>query len=227
MFFAKVGDVSFRDGVIPKGRDLHGDKWISFVDNPARADILGAMAMNNLGTGQKIWREDAAFALGASVLGQGMTREERMAFLSSPGVVYERWGEGEAVFIEGDRPRGTFLLISGAVGIRQDTLSGREIFLTDIDEAGEVFGEVYFLLDQPYDISARALTKSAGLRLSPPLFAGDFGAALTRRLLTVLAEKAYQMNRRLRVLGSGSLRGKIARRWKNFCECERKIVGFP
>lgn len=167
--------------------------------------------MNNLGTGQKIWREDAAFAFAASVLGQGMTREERMAFLSSPGVGYERWGAGEAVFSVGERPRGTFLLISGAVGIRQDTLSGREIFLTDIDEAGEVFGEVYFLLDQPYDISARALTKSAGLRLSPPLFAGDFGAALTRRLLTVLAEKAYQMNRRLRVLGSGSLRGKIAR----------------
>lgn len=167
--------------------------------------------MNNLGTGQKIWREDAAFAFAASVLGQGMTREARQALLSAPGVGYERWGAGEAVFSAGERPRGTFLLISGAVGIRQDTLSGREIFLTDIDEAGEVFGEVYFLLDQPYDISARALTKSAGLRLSPPLFAGDFGAALTRRLLTVLAEKAYQMNRRLRVLGSGSLRGKIAR----------------
>ena len=34
---------------------------------------------------------------------------------------------------------------------------------------------------------------------------------MTRRLLRVLAGKAYQLNRSLRVLGSGSLRGKIAR----------------
>ena len=33
---------------------------------------------------------------------------------------------------------------------------------------------------------------------------------MTRRLLRVLAGKAYQLNRHLRVLGSGSLRGKIA-----------------
>lgn len=166
--------------------------------------------MNNLGTGREMWREAAEAGLAASVLGQGMTPEERNAFLSASGVGYVRWGAGEAVFSEGDRPQGTFLLIRGAVGIRQDMISGREIFVTDIDEVGEVFGEVYFLLGKAYDISARALTASEGLRLSPPLFEGPLGAALTRRLLKVLAGKAYQMNRRLRVLGSGSLRGKIA-----------------
>ena len=166
--------------------------------------------MNNPGTARETWREAADSALVASFLGQEMTPEERAAFLSASGVGYERWGAGEAVFSEGDRPRGTFLLIRGAVGIRQDTISGREIFITDINEAGEVFGEVYFLLGQAYDISARALRASEGLRLSPPLFDGPLGESLTRRLLKVLAGKAYQMNRRLRVLGSGSLRGKIA-----------------
>lgn len=166
--------------------------------------------MNNLGTGRKTWRKAAETALAASLLGQEMTIEERTAFLSAPGVGYEQWGAGEAVFSAGDRPRGTFLLLFGAVGIRQDTLSGREIFVTDIDAEGEVFGEVYFLLEKVYDVSARALVESAGLRLSPPLFTGPLGAALTHHLLKVLAGKAYQMNRRLRVLGSGSLRGKIA-----------------
>ena len=101
--------------------------------------------MNNLGIGREMWREAAEAGLADSVLGQGMTPEERNAFLSASGVGYVRWGAGEAVFSEGDRPRGTFLLIRGAVGIRQDTISGREIFVTDIDEAGEVFGEVYFV----------------------------------------------------------------------------------
>lgn len=166
--------------------------------------------MNNSQEAEKMWLKEALWALECSFLGQGTTQEAREALLAAPGVRRQQWRAGATVFEEGEKPRGMFLLVRGAVGIRQDTLSGREIFITDIEEAGELFGEVYFLLGQPYDISARSLTASVALLLEAPVFAGAQGEALTRRLLRVLAGKAYQLNRHLRVLGSGSLRGKIA-----------------
>lgn len=167
--------------------------------------------MNNSEEAEKMWIKEALWALEHSFLGQGTTREAREALLAASGVRRQQWRAGATVFEEGEKPRGMFLLVRGAVGIRQDTLSGREIFIADIDEAGELFSEVYFLLGRPYDFSARSLTESAALLLEAPVFEGTQGEALTRRLLRVLAGKAYQLNRSLRVLGSGSLRGKIAR----------------
>ena len=167
--------------------------------------------MNNSEEAEKMWIKEALWALERSFLGQGTTREAREALLAASGVRRQQWRAGATVFEEGEKPRGMFLLVRGAIGIRQDTLSGREIFIADIDEAGELFGEVYFLLGRPYDFSARSLTESAALLLEAPVFEGTQGEALTRRLLRVLAGKAYQLNRHLRVLGSGSLRGKIAR----------------
>lgn len=166
--------------------------------------------VNNLGITEGAWREAALRALAASHLGEGRDEAALEALLVARGMRCRRWGAGETIFAAGERPVGLYLLVSGAVGIRQDTLSGREIFLTDIQRPGELFGEVYFLLEQPYDISARSLKESAALVMSAPLFASAEGLELTRRLLRVVAEKAYQMNCRLRILGSGSLRGKIA-----------------
>ena len=87
--------------------------------------------------------------LKGSVLTRGMTEEETRALLASSRVRLRSLAKGEIVFHEGDTPRGLYLLIEGTLVIKKDTFSGRQIFLSELEEPGEMFGEVYEVLGLP------------------------------------------------------------------------------
>lgn len=155
--------------------------------------------------------------LKGSVLTRGMTEEETRALLASSRVRLRTLAKGEIVFHEGDTPRGLYLLIEGALIIKKDTFSGRQIFLSEIEEPGEMFGEVYEVLGLPYDMYVEAVTGARILALESALFSFAGGnlsrpaLLVQQNLMRIFARKAYFMHNKIKVLASGSLREKIVR----------------
>ncbi|MBQ7515196.1 MAG: Crp/Fnr family transcriptional regulator [Schwartzia sp.] len=141
-------------------------------------------------------------------------REEFIAASNAKALTYEKNG---TVFHEGDRPTFLYILLSGAVHIQKSAFSGRPVLLATVDTPGDMFGEVYLFLKQPYDISVEAATETRVLALPGAAFDGDGPPVshvqfrLQRNLLAVFARKAYALNRKLQVLAAGSLREKLAR----------------
>lgn len=153
----------------------------------------------------------------ASSLARGMTDADVRAFLASSKVRRRELPRGGIVFHEGDMPRGLYLLLSGALEIRRDTSSGRQVFLSEIQTPGEMFGEVYEVLGLPYDMYVEAMTSARILALESALFSlagGDLSRPallVQQNLMRIFARKAYFMHNKIKVLASGSLREKIVR----------------
>lgn len=156
--------------------------------------------------------------LRGNALTRGMTDEEVHALLSSSRVRLQTLAKGEIVFHEGEEPRGLYLLITGKLAIKKDTFVGRQIFLSELEEPGEMFGEVYEVLRQPYDMYVEAVTRARVLAVESALFSLAGGGELSRpallvqqNLMRIFARKAYFMHNKIKVLASGTLREKIVR----------------
>ena len=153
-----------------------------------------------------------------SVLAQGLDREKIEEFLKSSKVDYKKYHEGEFIFREGDVPRKLYMLIEGQIKIAKDTYLGRQLALGEITRPGDIFGEVYlFLGHKAYDMYTMALEDSSILEISSSFFRDTnqdvmpLTIQIQQNLLRIIAGKAYIMHNRLKILGSGSLREKIAR----------------
>nr|WP_231473904.1 Crp/Fnr family transcriptional regulator [Selenomonas sp. ND2010] len=148
----------------------------------------------------------------------GMGAAEIRELLDSSQVRIKEYSKGDIVFHDGDMPRCIYILLEGEVHILKDTFSGRQIFLSEIDEAGDMFGEVYDVLEQPYDMYVEAVTKSKVLEISSHLLRFGAGGVMSKsalmvqqNLMRIFARKAYFMQGKIKVLASGSLREKIVR----------------
>ena len=148
----------------------------------------------------------------------GMGAAEIRELLDSSQVRLKEYSKGDIVFHDGDMPRCIYILLEGEVHILKDTFSGRQIFLSEIDEAGDMFGEVYDVLEQPYDMYVEAVTKSKVLEISSHLLRFGAGGVMSKsalmvqqNLMRIFARKAYFMQGKIKVLASGSLREKIVR----------------
>ena len=151
-------------------------------------------------------------------LAQGMSEAEVQELLASAQVRQCEYRKGEIVFHEGDMPKSLYILLAGEVHILKDTFSGRRIFLSEINEPGDMFGEVYEVLKQPYDMYVETVTPVRLLEISSDLFTLEAGGKLSRsalkiqrNLMRIFARKAYFMHNKIKVLASGSLREKIIR----------------
>ena len=151
-------------------------------------------------------------------LAQGLSDTEVQELLASAQVRQREYPKGEIIFHEGDMPKSLYILLAGEVHILKDTFSGRRIFLSEINEPGDMFGEVYEVLKQPYDMYVEAVTPVKLLEISSGLFSFDAGGELSRsalkiqrNLMRIFARKAYFMHNKIKVLASGSLREKIIR----------------
>ena len=163
-------------------------------------------------------REQLIPVLKKSSLVAGMSDEEVAELLASAQVHLRDYPKGQIVFHEGDLPKSLYILLAGEVHILKDTFSGRRIFLSEINEPGDMFGEVYEVLEQPYDMYVETVTPVRLLEISSDLFTLDAGGELTRsalkiqrNLMRIFARKAYFMHNKIKVLASGSLREKIVR----------------
>ena len=163
-------------------------------------------------------REQLIPVLKKSSLAAGMSDEEVAELLASAQVHLREYPKGQIVFHEGDMPKSLYILLAGEVHILKDTFSGRRIFLSEINEPGDMFGEVYEVLKQPYDMYVETVTPVRLLEISSELFTLEAGGKLSRsalkiqrNLMRIFARKAYFMHNKIKVLASGSLREKIIR----------------
>ncbi len=163
-------------------------------------------------------QQEALKVLSGNCLTMGMTGKEIAELVASSQVQLREFGSGEYILEDGERPQRLYILVRGAVRILKDTASGREILLAEITEPGEMFGEVYlFIARQAYDMSVVAMGATRVLTISNAMFSLEQGElahiskVLLQNLLRIFASKAYFMHNRLKVLASGSLRGKLVR----------------
>ena len=163
-------------------------------------------------------KENAAHILAQTSLAEGMNKEEIAELLASSDVALRIYPKGAIVFHDGEMPHSLYILLEGEVHILKDTYSGRQIFISEIDRPGDMFGEVYEVLKRPYDMYVRAMTKVKLLEVSSHLFTLDVGETprrsaliVQRNLMKIFAGKAYGMHTKLKILASGTLREKIVR----------------
>lgn len=84
------------------------------------------------------------------------------------------------------------------------------MIITTISSPGDMFGEVYpFIGVEQYDMYVEAKRYSKILILDVNFLTES--EKIRENLLFIFAQKAYTMNRRLRVLGATGIRGKLAR----------------
>ena len=163
-------------------------------------------------------KENAAHILAQTSLAEGMNKEEIAELLASSDVALRIYPKGAIVFHDGEMPHSLYILLEGEVHILKDTYSGRQIFISEIDRPGDMFGEVYEVLKRPYDMYVRAVTKVKLLVVSSHFFTLDLGETprrsaliVQRNLMKIFAGKAYGMHTKLKILASGTLREKIVR----------------
>ena len=104
-------------------------------------------------------QENTARILAQTSLAEGMNAEEVAELLASSDVTLRTYPKSAFIFHDGDIPHSLYILLEGEVHILKDTYSGRQIFISEIDRPGDMFGEVYEVLRRPYDMYVRAVTK--------------------------------------------------------------------
>lgn len=154
--------------------------------------------------------------LASSMLCKGMTQEAIRELLADDECNIRNFKKGEYVFLQGECADKMFLLVKGKVNIAKTSGSGKKSTLTSIQTPGDLFGEVYlFIGKREFEMEAEAAVDTSVLEISDKIFASDKSNSeaevmLMKNLLALFARKAYTLNGRLRMLGSGSLREKIA-----------------
>lgn len=149
------------------------------------------------------------------LFGEMTTEQIRQLLEKYPNAVHS-YGKKSYIFRQEDTPEKLYILIKGSVAIAQETVMGRKRSIANVTDIGELFGEVYlFIRKDRYDMYARALEDTVVLEFSKTLFLQEKADSfpwenqLRYNLLCIFAEKAYQLNQKMRVLGSGSIREKI------------------
>lgn len=126
--------------------------------------------------------------------------------------------KGERVFDTTDKPTKVYILLGGSLVIARDTFMGKRMILANISGSGELFGEIYAFMElEQYDMYAEVQETAMVLGLDRAIFRENQNVEpeavnlLRNHLLTIFATKAYTMNRKIKILGSGSIREKIVR----------------
>ena len=86
--------------------------------------------------------KNAAQILAKTSLAAGMNDEDLEELLASAEVALRTYPKGAMIFHDGDMPHSLYILLEGEVHILKDTYSGRQIFISEIDHPGDMFGEV-------------------------------------------------------------------------------------
>ena len=124
----------------------------------------------------------------------------------------------EMIFLEDDKPKNLFILIEGSVSICHDSLSGKRNIITTINQAGDMFGEVFLFINKnEYDNYAVAVNDTKLLHMPKEYLYINcdknckFHNLLISNMLSILAQKAYYLNQKLNILSSNTLRQKISK----------------
>ncbi len=116
---------------------------------------------------------------------------------------------GEALFRAGEPSTGFYAVVPGRIRLSASAARGRER-LSAIVERGRSFGEAIMFLQQPYIVSAAALTDALVLHVAKETVFAELerNPGFARRVITTLAAKLHASVRELDLyaLGSGAKR---------------------
>ncbi len=146
------------------------------------------------------------------------TRNEISYLIEEKDTDIKRYEKGSFIFEENDTPDRLYVLIKGYVEVSKLTFSGKKILITTIENPGDMFAEVYMFMGKgKYDMSAQAVCESVVLSISSDFFENisynvkaDVSAKIRKNLMSIFAMKAYNLSGKVRLLGCGSIREKIA-----------------
>ncbi len=153
--------------------------WAQCLEALAKVDVA---ALENLVLGLKAANGNR---LNALVFGRG----DRL--LAKFG---RRFAAGEVLIREGDDGQEAFYLYSGQVELFKSTTGGPHK-LGEM-EAGELFGEMAYLLKEKRSASVIAKTETVALVLPPTMLEAlmRFSAPLSRRIVATLSQRLRRMN---------------------------------
>lgn len=121
--------------------------------------------------------------------------------------------KGSLLFVEGEEPRGIFILCSGRAKLTTSSTEGKTL-IVKIAEPGEVLGASATILNKPYEVSAETIEPSQLNFIKRDDFMKFLGAHAEACLHTAqqLSEKYHSAQREIRSLGlSQTTSEKLAR----------------
>src|SRR5438477_8410840 len=128
--------------------------------------------------------------------------------------------KGSLLFVEGEIPRGIFILCSGRAKLTTSSTEGKTL-IVKIAEPGEVLGASATILGKPYEVSAETIEPAQLNFIKRDDFLKLLGTNVEVCMHTAqqLSEKYHSAQREIRSLGLSQTTGeKLARLILDWCE---------
>lgn len=160
--------------------------------------------------------------------GECRVRAERLFCNMSNGAVQTMdtvkftglYPKGSLLFVEGEDPRGVFILCSGRAKLTTSSTEGKTL-IVKIAEPGEVLGASATILGKPYEVSAETIEPSQLNFIKRDDFLKFLGTHAEACMHTAqqLSEKYHSAQREIRSLGlSQTTSEKLARLLLDWCD---------
>jgi len=130
--------------------------------------------------------------------------------------------KGSLLFVEGEQPRGVFILCSGRAKLTTSSSEGK-LLIVKIAEPGEVLGASATILGKPYEVSAETLEPSQlnFIKREDFLRFMSVNAEACMHTAQQLSEKYHSAQREIRSLGLSQTTGeKLAKLILDWCAAE-------
>ena len=130
--------------------------------------------------------------------------------------------KGSLLFVEGEQPRGVFILCSGRAKLTTSSSEGK-LLIVKIAEPGEVLGASATILGKPYEVSAETLEPSQlnFIKRDDFLRFLNVNSEVCMHTAQQLSEKYHNAQREIRSLGLSQTTGeKLAKLLLDWCEKE-------
>lgn len=139
-----------------------------------------------------------------------------VSILEIVGAREESYEKNSYIFNTGDYPEYLYILLSGQLILEKTNIDGKKLIMNTFNETGTIFGEVFVILkDQMLPYGCRANKETEVLKIPRDFFQKledqhSYYNSLTQNLMEILARKAFQLNQKIEIHSSFTLRQKIA-----------------
>jgi CRP/FNR family transcriptional regulator, cyclic AMP receptor protein len=134
--------------------------------------------------------------------------------------------KGSLLFVEGEQPRGIFIVCSGRAKLTTSSTEGR-VLIVKIAEPGEVLGASATILGKPYEVSAETIEPSQLNFIKRDDFMRflNSDAEVCMHAAQQLSEKYHSAQREIRSLGLSQTTGeKLAKLLLDWCDRNGEIT---
>ncbi|NLY09768.1 MAG: Crp/Fnr family transcriptional regulator [Tissierellia bacterium] len=142
-----------------------------------------------------------------------LTNEDVEKYLKDVYASINDFDAGEYIFKSGDNPQYLMILLEGSLQVEFLDETGKRIIINRFTEPGTVVGEVFLCLNNTnYEYDLLAVSHSRVLFIDGDRYKNGKGNAfeiVRENMTSILASKAYYLNRRLVGFSAYSLRRRI------------------